>query len=508
MVSLTATGGEAGGVSGSAAPDIDFAGDAVAFITSAQIDPTDDSNGLDAYVRTGIGATERSLLASFATGQSSAGIAEQVALSGDARFIAWHNGFGSVYMARLSAAAVTTAVHMNQTQPGGNGDAASTPAFEPVASATTTPARLDFLGFDALDPADANGRADLYGAEVAHPSDSQFVHLETSGEANGPVEAGASAADGSVVVFTSAATNLPGGDGVRRQVYLHAGTSDIDVSQPTGATPVISSAGSAFVAALHSVTDDGRTVVFDAEAPAFGSTPSKQSQHSFIDELFTRDVLTGQTTPVSAAPDGAPGNDSSGDASIDALGDRVAFISSATNLVAGVQGRHAYLRDLKTGATTLVDHTAAGAPLLEGADDVRISADGTHVVYESSGPDPPGAPANDSNEHVYVVDLATGSTVLADRATNGDIANSSSFRIEIDGDGARVAFVSAATNLGAGDPGGKRQVYVRDLSAQTTIWASVPDDANPQRATADQPSLSRDGHEIAFTGPTRPLVTG
>jgi Tol biopolymer transport system component len=498
MVSVTGAGAEAGGVSSSAPPDIDFSGDVVAFITSAQIDPTDDTGGLDAYVRTGIGGIERTLLASFATGQSSAGIAEQVALSGDARFIAWHNGFGSVYMARLGAASVSTAVHMSEMQPGGNGDAASTPAFEPAADAATTPARLDFLGFDALDPADTNGTVDLYGAEVAHPGDSQFVHLETSGKANGPVEAGASAADGNVVVFTSAATSLPGGDGVRGQVYLHAGTSDTNLSQPTGTAARTSGAASAFVASLHSVSDDGRTVVFSSEAPALGAAPSTQNQDRFIDEVFTRDVLTGQTRLVSAAPDGTPGNDSSGGASIDAAGDRVAFISSAGNLVPGVQGRHAYIRDLKTGATTLVDRTATGAPLLFGADDVRISADGSHVVYEAHGSDAPGAPANDNNDHVYVVDLATGSTVLADRATDGAIANSSSFRIEIDGDGGRVAFVSAATNLGAGDPGGKRQVYVRDVSAQTTTWASVPEDTNPQHANADQPSLSRDGHRIAF----------
>ena len=61
--------------------------------------------------------------------------------------------------------------------------------FEPVANPTTTPARLTFrvLG---LDPADNNDVPDVYAAEVAHPGDPQFVHLETSGTANAAVEAG------------------------------------------------------------------------------------------------------------------------------------------------------------------------------------------------------------------------------------------------------------------------------------------------------------------------------
>ena len=42
---------------------------------------------------------------------------------------------------------------------------------------------------------------------------------------------------------------------------------------------------------------------------------------------------------------------------IDAAGDRVAFTSSASNLLPGVTGTHAYVRDLATATTTLVDRT-------------------------------------------------------------------------------------------------------------------------------------------------------
>ena len=76
-----------------------------------------------------------------------------------------------------------------------------------------------------------------------------------------------------------------------------------------------------------------------------------------------RDTVSGQTTLVSAAADGSPANDDAVRASIDGAGTHVAFVSSATNLVPdpNPDGRdHVYVRDLATGALTLVDRTAAG----------------------------------------------------------------------------------------------------------------------------------------------------
>jgi Tol biopolymer transport system component len=496
MVSVTSAGAEGGGVSSFADPDIDFAGDAVAFVTSASLDPADTVADEDAYVRTGIGGVEHTVFVSSGTGSS--GQASQIALSGDGSRVAWNNGFADIYMSVLSGATAGAPVWMNVMRPGGRSDSASTPVFEPVANAATTPARLTFLG-SALDPADTNNVPDLYAAEVAHPGDPQFVHLETSGTANAAVEAGAAAANGSVVVFESASPSLTAADGVRRQIYLQTPNGAIVLSQPTGAARA-SESGRAFIDARHAVSDDGRMVVFDASAPVFGSPVSKTSQHDFAAEVLVRDVVANRTILASAAPDGSPADGSAGRPSIDAAGDRVAFTSSASNLVPGVTGTHAYVRDLATGTTTLVDRTTGGAPLTQGVSDVRLSADGRHVAYVSGSPDAPAAPANDQNAHVYVVDLGTGATVLADRASGaaGAVADASSFRVDINGDGSRVAFVSAADNLGAGATGGKRQVYVRDLTAQTTTWASAPEDGNPQHASADSPSLDRAGDVVAF----------
>lgn len=284
---------------------------------------------------------------------------------------------------------------------------------------------------------------------------------------------------------------------MRSEVYVHGAGGDVNVSQPPGAAPRTSAAGTSFLRSVHAVSDDGSKVIFQAEAPALGSVPAFGD---FRDQVVVRDLVSGQTTLVSTAPDGSPANDFASQPSLDAAGSHAAFLSRATNLVGDPNNdreTHAYVRDLASGAVTLVDRTAAGAPLADGVTEATISPDGRHLVYASRSADAPGTPANDTAGHVYVVDLTTGTTVLADRTGDGTPADRGSFRADISEDGRRVAFESSATNLGAGAPASP-QLYVRDLVKNTTTWASVPQDANPTHADPGDSSLSRDGTRIAF----------
>ena len=215
--------------------------------------------------------------------------------------------------------------------------------------------------------------------------------------------------------------------------------------------------------------------------------------------MLVRDVVSGANTLVTVAPDGVtPANDDSFNAGVDAAGRRVAFASIATNLVPGVTGQtvHVYARDLATGTTTLVDRTTSGAPA--GADsEPQISANGAAVVFSSRSPDLPGAPG-DGNNHVYRADLASGRIDLVDRSSSGALANRGADHPDVSADGNRVAFASISTNLG-GATSPKDDVYVRDLSAGTTTWASVPEDGDPAHSSARDPSISADGRRVAFT---------
>ena len=212
-------------------------------------------------------------------------------------------------------------------------------------------------------------------------------------------------------------------------------------------------AGSSFLGGAHAVSDDGRKVIFEAEAPAFGSVPA--FGRSFRDQVVVRDLVSGQTTLVSAAPDGSPANDFAFRASLDAAGRHVAFLSGATNLV-GDPNPDA--RRSRVCARSRDRRGDARGPYLGGGAAGRRCRGGhdlpgwtpPRVRVRSS--DAPGTPANDRAGHVYVVDLATGTTVLADRAGDGTPGNDRAFHADISDDGSRVAFESLATNLGAGAP--------------------------------------------------------
>ena len=325
MVSVSAAGAQVGGVDELSAPDIDWGGDAVAFITDAKLSAADTDDTGDAYVRTGIGAqSETTRFVSFTTGQTPlADTAAEVALSGEGSLVAWSNGSRdvgselgrSIFMTSLLPA-VAPARRVDVSRPGGFGSGGGNPAFEPVASASRFPALLYFRSDAGLDAGDPNGVADLYAAEVAHPGDGNFVHLETSGQANGPVDDGAGAADGIVAAFASGASSLPGGDGVTGGVYVRGTRGDVNVSQPAGVIPRTSAAGPAFLRTLHAVSDDGRKVILDTEAPVFGSVPATR-RTAFRRQVIVRDTISGQTTLVSGAADGSPANDDAVRGSID-----------------------------------------------------------------------------------------------------------------------------------------------------------------------------------------------
>jgi hypothetical protein len=510
MASVSNQGAEAGGVT-AAPPDIDFHGDAVAFITTTRLNDDDGVNDPDAYVRTGIGTTaETTRLASIFTNQISghATAASEVAVasngSGTDLRVAWSSI--ELYMTSVKeGAAVAPATRMDVARAGGSdGGDTGQPVFEPVSSAADHVEHLDFLDAGGLDPADDNGQRDAYLTSVTFPGSP--ASLLTSGKANAHVDSGAGAATGSVVAFNTNARNLPGADGIHDQAYVRTVGGDVNISQPLGAPPRADDAGSASlgdtgVSSARAIDDDGGVVAFTSAAPALGSPLLGDLDVVRLDEVLIRDVASGATTLASAAPDGTAADGNSTAASIDAAGDRVAFRSTATNLAPGenpTRRPHAFVRDLAGNHVTLIDRAPDGKPLAAGISQVRISADGRHAIYLSTSPDAPGAPPG-GNDHVYEVNLATGATELVDRANDGTASNARAINVDIDGDGSRVAFTSPASNLGAGAGTGAFQAYVRDLAAQTTTWASTPASGAASDSSAGGPlSLDRAGTRVAF----------
>ena len=276
-------------------------------------------------------------------------------------------------------------------------------------------------------------------------------------------------------------------------VLARAGAQDSVLSHPPGQAARTDESDNGTTKA-RSVSANGRFVAFETGAPAFGGTFNLQ-------QIAVRDVVSGQTTLASVASDGTTAADGASFlGGIDSAGDRVVFTSNATNLVPGVGSgmSHVYVRDLASGTTRLVDRNNGGTASASGASDPGISGDGRRVAFQSSSADLPGAPF-DGRSHVYLVDLAANTSVLVDQTSNGIPGDqSASSGGTLDESGRHVAFVTSADNLGGGaNPSGA--VYVRDIEGLTTTWVSMPEDANPaHQFPFDTTSISGDGRRVAF----------
>jgi Tol biopolymer transport system component len=218
----------------------------------------------------------------------------------------------------------------------------------------------------------------------------------------------------------------------------------------------------------------------------------------------------GQTTRVSVntAGDAASGpvlNGAVANGVLSSDGRFVVFQSSATNLVTGVSGTQVYRHDRMTGTTVLVSVTMTGGAGVLPSRDPSVSADGHYVAFSSFNSDLAEGDTNGSLMDVFVRDMVAGTTRLASASSSGGAGNAGSGlnglagARQISDDGRYVAFVSLATNLVTETNNGVAQVYVKDMVTLALVRASVASDGVAGDRGAVTPSISGDGHAVAFT---------
>lgn len=162
-----------------------------------------------------------------------------------------------------------------------------------------------------------------------------------------------------------------------------------------------------------------------------------------------------------------------------------------------------FVNDARTGRTIAMPQPPQRPGISRSEYNPVISGDGRHVAYQAQR----GA----GQSAIYVTDLRDGRTQLASRgARSAPGADDGVYDPAISGDGTRVAFTTAASNLGAGDTAGRRQVFVRDLAARTTTLVSRASGARGTIADAysADPAISRDGRYVAFASAAGNLAGG
>ena len=259
------------------------------------------------------------------------------------------------------------------------------------------------------------------------------------------------------------------------------------------------------------ISDDDRYVVFSSLANDL--TPGGNSQQVLNVYLCDRDFNTTELVSANATgTGGGNGHSTAGQASD--YGRYVVFQSDASDLVPGDTNgvSDIFLRDTFTGTTRLISVAADGG-FANGASTAPVmTPDGTCVVFISAATNLVAGETNGIPD-VFVRDLITQTTWLVSvgaTGTNGSMATPG-----ITPDGRYVAFFSDAQGMVAGVPGTTAgEVYVRDLLAGKTIWASTNAAATVSTVLqlgsmpSSHPVLSDDGRYIAFkTGWTNGTVS-
>lgn len=311
---------------------------------------------------------------------------------------------------------------------------------------------------------------------------------------------------------------------------------------PTGAQVKKASVG-------PSLSADGTKIAFVSAASDL--VPGDTNKSS---DIFVKDLRTGAVVRASVAADGTGGNDDSADPSLSADGTKVAFVSTATNLVAGDTnaGRDVFVKDLRTGAVVRATTRTGGAQVALGGKEPSLSADGSRVAFTSFAPDLVDLDTNGQSDvfvktlatdvtvrastgdqaggvvlsadglhvafwqyaraqhvrDVYVTDLQNGKSVIASVRADGGKADDESSEPSLSADGSRVAFTSFATNLVPGDSNGAGDVFVKDLTTGAVTLASIKPKGRPGDFTSELPSLSADGASVAFMSFASNLVAG
>ena len=181
----------------------------------------------------------------------------------------------------------------------------------------------------------------------------------------------------------------------------------------------------------------------------------------------------------------------------------VVFSSLANDLVPGGNSQlvlNVYLHDRSLNTTVLVSANAGGNGGGNGHSTAgQASTNGRYVVFQSDASDLVPGDTNGVSD-IFLRDTFTGTTRLISVAKNGGFANGASTDPVMTPDGTCVVFISAATNLMAGDANGIPDVFVRDLITQTNWLVSTraAGKGSPPVASMGTPVITPDGRYVAF----------
>ncbi len=222
---------------------------------------------------------------------------------------------------------------------------------------------------------------------------------------------------GRFVAFTSSADNiLPGDYNKRDDIFVRdrqTGTTQrvttTNIGQETNAN-----------SDFPSISDDGRFVAFESVASNIVSTDFLQLDHAKLLPRGTNPLIEGDTNYESDV----------------------------------------FVKDMQTGLSELISRSSAGVQGTQGSYGAAISGDGSKVAFTSSAENLVGDDTNRKRE-IFLHELASKKTTRMSVSSDGKQGNELSATPAISRDGSKVVFVSDSSNLVAGDRNREGDVFVR-----------------------------------------------
>jgi hypothetical protein len=265
----------------------------------------------------------------------------------------------------------------------------------------------------------------------------------------------------------------------------------------------------------------GRLVAFDTSDSLVNGAGTAGNN------VYVKDMSTGALTLVSTGLGGTPSNGTSGYPSLSDDGRTIAFISNATNLVAGGPtdgSNNVYVAHLTPSANGQ-SLTVSGVTLVstgngehgvgnvsQGYSSPALSGDGEHVAFVSDQALMAGVVPG---YNVYEQNLQTGSLTLVSAGTDGTggslggpsiVGEAFSVYPSISYDGSRIAYESDAQNLISTAPfvfSARNYVYDAATGSTTEFYGAdqlgiIPNSFGDGNINDDRPQISSNGTWLTY----------
>jgi Tol biopolymer transport system component len=348
-------------------------------------------------------------------------------------------------------------------------------------------------------------RKDLESGEIL------LCSTSSGGESgNGDSESPAISRDGRYVAFQSSASNLVPDDRNDCRDIFRKDLLTGEIMRCSTSSSGLEGNNDSFNPSINS---DGGFIAFHSRADNFVAQELyKTEDQNRRNNVYRKDISTGELVCCSTTPDGELGNGDSEHPSISADGRFVAFESNAKSFVPGEEYMEyrIFRKDLLTGEMILCSASIRGVTAIDHSGNASISFDGRYVAFESYAVNLvlETMDLQERRSRIYRKDTSTGEIVCCSASAGGELGEGDFGCTSLSGDGRYISFCTNSDNLHSGDTNKGINVFRKDLETGEIIMCSTSPNGKPGNSESMNNSISSDGRFVAFGSLATNLVDG